>query len=327
MKAYLDQKLIYAVEKYIDETQKNPLAEVCQNAGLIKEAEDLEVILNWPALFEYLSYEQIYDTLPNFEDLQIYRLLISYLSSNEKEIQYYLYDQVFVECLTQVKSLPIVNQSFLIHLIEKKKSLPKFAYEKELFSNSLNWYEKKLKEDPYRLLHDLTLYLAWDRVCISLAVVFEQVLPHPQNINGLNILKECLIESFQHITRDGKTTPGFFRLIEALYAFYMREENLENHSEEDWTILCQSADALRPREILINIPYIDAAIDETKEKDDNPAAPVKVFTLCREEYAAATLSFAKFMINKLKSEGEWGFSLYPVEMIFLKVAESGFAMS
>ncbi len=123
--------------------------------------------------------------------------------------------------MTHIKALPCIQAPFLIDRIQKKRQSLALSQINEIFAQSLDDYEQSLLQNPSYTMHDLILYLAWDRVCINLAVIFEHDFSNA-NHRGLEVLKECLLESFQHITSEGRTIPSFFRAIEALYAYQMR---------------------------------------------------------------------------------------------------------
>lgn len=248
---------------------------------LEKEGVAFSVELSWPSFLECLNIRSVFENFPKCnEENKLFAFIKDILAAGcEKELYYRLYDQVFVECLTQVKSLEQVNATYLLEQIQKKKSF-----------QGLEQYKKKLEEHPYDTLHDLTLYLAWDRVTVFFASLFDTALD-VKDQEGLYLFKECLVESFQHITMQGKTIPSFFRLIEALYAYYLRDENLQTHTESEWLALCQGSCTLESREELIDVPYIDI-----KSLED------KIFTLDSPDKVKARIALAHCIIEKLKKE-------------------------
>ena len=318
MKAYVDNKLIKNITNgFYSLENKNLLIEACKKAEILKEVQNLHFILGWPSLFEYLGLNDLFVNLPKFDEQnKLYNFLISTLSIDpEKDLLIRLYDEVFVQCITQIRSLPEIDPDFLINQIQKARQFPLDASMKDLFSLSLVQYEKKFSKEPYHTIHDLTLYLAWDRVCVNFAIVFEHLSTNPQILNGLNILRECLIESYLHINAQGRTSPSFFRLIEALYAYDMRAENLQSHSDSDWAILCQSAIALRSRDSPADVFYIDAAL----KNPENATEVLKGFTLDPIDKVKSTLALARHLIEKLKLEiPEWQYTLCPQEIFCLK---------
>ena len=139
-------------------------------------------------------------------------------------------------------------------------------------------------------------------MCVALSAIFEQ--PKIKHSQGLKVLKDCLIESFQHITAQGTAKPSFFRLIETLYAYEMRDENLDNYTEADWLTLCQSSLSLRPREELIDVEYIDQALNDE---------PIIVLTSDSEEKVRLSFSLANYMIKS----HDLNYTLSPAKVIHI----------
>jgi hypothetical protein len=313
MKAFLDNSLINQIK--LDPFKEHSFLQACQTANIPIEKQ--QVVFGWPSLLEYLDLGALFQTFPKFDaENKLFALLISTLESEfAKNDIIDLYDQVFIECLTQVKALPQVNPGFLLSKIRKKEPL------EEMFTAALNAYKKYLDESPSNFMHDLILYLAWDRVCVYLASVFEYQFVHSKFDEGLEILKGCLVESFQHITGQRRTAPGFFRLIEAFYAYQMREENLQKHTEAEWLLLCQSASALTLREDVVDALYIDFAITEAVDGPDNP---LRVFTMDTPDKVAFRIALARYMVEKLKAAfPDWRYKLAPVEIVCVKEGEEG----
>ena len=310
MKTFIDSKLL---KKIISPIHENSFIESCKDANILSQDQSFKVIFTWASLLEYIELGEIFETFPKFDEKNV--LFSCFLSpidlSNDVIIE--LYDQIFVECLTVIKALPEINASFLSQKIKQKSAT-------SLFASSLSYYDRWLIENPYDALHDLILYLAFDRVCVYLTILFE----HPSSqIHRLEIIQECLIESFQHITKDGKTTPGFFRLVEALYAYQMREENLQRYSDSEWLILCQSVNALKSREALIDLFYIDAAIVNVQEIEKKK--PLKGFTIDSLDIVKVRLILAKYMMEKLQREiPGWKYTLFPCEIFHVKEYEGKF---
>lgn len=326
MKAYLDNHLVNIAPR-----KKDLLRDTLIKTGVISESQTIDIILGWPTLLELIDSSSILERLPAFdEQSELYRLILSYLNSDfSKEQLFELFDQIFVEWLTNVKELPETQPAFLIEQIRnKKQSISSSCLEQ--FSWSLNRCEKLLIEHPRPTIHDLILYLAWDRVCVYLAVLFEHISTDPKFLEGLTIFKDCLLESFQHITAEGKSTPGFFRLVETLYAFYMREEKLQSHTETEWAILCQSALALKPRNRFSDIFYIDAALIGHQELQnvDGEKGSLKVLTMDSQEVVKSCIHLTLCMIEKIKqSEPNWQYHLCPVQVFCLKEEKGGFSIS
>jgi hypothetical protein len=317
MKAYITNNLIHKINHFKEEAEMNALMEAYVKANVYSDNSSVQLNLDWPSVLSLLDLESLFWTIPQWNEQDpLYDFILSTLTTHsQQELLIRLYDQVFVDCLTKIKNLPQIDQTFLLNQIQKKRDFIKLPSVKEFLVTPLNHYEQLLKTDPYNTIHDLTLYLAWDRVCVNLAILFEH--PTFKTAEGLATLKECLVESFQHITKQGRTSPGFFRLMEALYAILMREENLQNYSDADWLILCQSAEALRSRESVCDVAYVDQII---MINDPNSKKPMPlVLTLDSPERVQKSLQFAHFGINVLNKEKEpWNYSLSTVEIICFK---------
>ena len=316
MKIFLDNTLI----RKIIAGGAESFSEMFHTVDFLKDPQESHVIFGWPSLLEWLDLESLFEVFPKFDPQNpLFALVMSTLIERpEKEFLILLYDQIFVECLTQVKALPPIDAAFLLHQIQEKRKCLNPSIEK-IFSLSLDRYEKLLKENPSYFMHDLILYLAWDHVCINLAMLFEYPVPHLNIQKHLATFKECLEESFQHITAHGRTAPSFFRMIETLYAYQMREENFETHTESDWLILCQGSKALKSREKLSDAFYIDAAIINEQQLQQSSKEVLKVLTLDSFEKVQACLSLTNYMITKLKLEAPgWHYTLSPVEIVCLQ---------
>lgn len=311
MKVFLDNQLINKIN-----TSKVNLE------NILPFMSDIE--FGWPSFLVSLGLEALFEDFPPFnENHELFTLIISsLLQGAERDFIIRLYDQVFVECLTHIKALPQIHPAFLIHQIQERRHSQDTNH---LFIQPLDYYENLLKENTSHTIHDLILYLAWDRVCVNLACVFEYPSPNIDIRKGLEVLKECLLESFQHITAHGRTKPSFFRLMEALYAYQMREENLQIHSECDWSILCKSACVLKPRNKLCDVFYIDEAIvDEQQIITLNETKEIlTILTIDSADTVREGLSLATYMIKKLKTElPEWHYSLQTANVICYKELEN-----
>ena len=266
------------------------------------------IFFGWSSLLKYLNMEPLFENFPVFnEENDLFSFMILAIARDEKEeFIIRLYDQVFVECLTHVKAIPQIQPEFILAEIRKNQSKNK------KISFSLDEYEQLLLETPYEAIHSLILYLAWDRVCVNLTKVFEYVFLDLKGRKGLETLKKCLVESFLHITEQGKSLPSFFKLKEALYAYQMREENLQIHTEEEWLVLCQGLGVLEHGGDLSDVVYIDAALGKGLE-------PVKIVTLDPTEEVKIGLSLGRCLVGKLKKEfPEWQYDFAPLEIVCLK---------
>jgi hypothetical protein len=318
MQIFLNNRLIRALVSEEKEEKKNFFMNELLRHQIIKDRGSVEVKLDWPSLLEYLGVENLFQSIRLLDEQhELFKKVISMLSLNpDKESLFRLYDQLFVESLLNVQSLSQLDPAFLVDQIQKRKRSP-FLFSDWFFS-SLNEYEERLIHHTSHTIHDLTLYLAWDRVCTNLAILFDYEYSELNFQHHLSVLKECLIESFQHITQTGRTSPGFFRLVEALFAYQMRSENLQSHSEEEWSILCHSFPALKPRELLAHVGYVDHAIA------NEPVDSLVEFTLDSIEQVKAGLDLSRYTVQKLKSSViDWNFALHPLRIVCLKQVEDG----
>lgn len=274
---------------------------------------DADVVFAWPVLLEFLGIDLAKD-YPHFSQSVLYPEVIAALEAKpHAEYLEHLYDQVFVDCLNWVRTKEVIHPNYLLNKIREIQA----TTPAKLFSKPLHHYERMLFEEPYLAIHDLTFYLAWDRVCVDLATLFEYPSTSENVRQGLQILRDCLIESFQHITQEQETDPGFFRFLEALYAFQMREEFLQAYPDQEWQILSESSQSLRPREEFLVVPYTDQTIFNTRKNEHLPI-PVKVLTFDSWVKVTTSLNLARYMIEKLKSENyEWAYEIHSSEVICL----------
>ena len=278
---------------------------------------DNQIRFRWPTFFEYLGLESLLKDIPAFDHTHpLFQASIATLYTNdEKEVLFYVYDQLFVENLNQIKSLTSINASFLLQAIKEKRkeTSPEVS---QMLGPSLEIYESALLDNPSDTMHDLILYLAWDRLCVSMAYLFNHQSSDATFLKGVNILKECLIESYEHITQQGRTFPGIYRMLEALFFYQMREENLHNHTAAQWTVLSQSFPALKAEDKLLDLFYIDDAIIQ-KEKLNLKEEQVECYlTLDSPELVNIRLAFAQYMLDQLKKEfPHWSYVLCPKSVI------------
>lgn len=276
------------------------------------------ITFRWPSLLEYLGLGSLLSALPTFDQNHpIFQATLSSLYSNdEKEVIFYIYDRLFAENLTQIKALPQMNADYFLHTLQKKRENPQFL---QVLSSTLADYEKAFSENASQTLHDLILYLAWDRMCVWIGSLFNYQSNNSKYIHSLAILKECLIESYQHITHQGRTRPSFYRLMEALFFFQMRDENISKHAEDEWTLLCQSFPVLKGQNELMDLFYIDEEV--TLEKNLNqPENSKRYLTLDSFDLVNARFLLTEYMLMKLKKEVvNWEFILKPKKVISLSL--------
>ena len=269
-----------------------------------------QICFRWSSLLEYLDLGSLFTHLPAFDSTQpIFQACLATLFShdeNEKESLYYMYDKLFAENLCSIKDLPQIQPSSLLQAIERRKA-DDISETKSAFSLTLNTYEKLIKENPAQTMHNLILYLAWDRMCVCVAQLFDYQSTNAKFINGLINLKECLIESYQHITQQGRAKPSIYRLFETLFFYYMREERLQTHLPEEWAILSQGFQIFKGQEELVDFHYIDDAVfSEIKDTEASEC----YLSMDSSDRIQVRLAFANIIMNKLKSEVPgWKYSL------------------
>ena len=318
MKIYPDHSLIKKFTSLKDENEAQTLLNSCRSVISNSTENDFQFILDRPALFEYLGFSSLFENFqkPSLEN-PVFSSVIEVLKlDSDKEVIIYLFDQIFVECLTQVKAIPQILPKALLEQIQSRRDNTFFSAEMDPFTAILRSFERSLVGNVQETVHDLTLYLAWDRMCVYLAAIFDE--PSLKIQNGLEILHDCLIESFQHILGQGRTTPSFFRLMEALYAYQMKDENLQKYSATEWQLLSQSVNVLQPRDYLPDACYIDARHAESEQK---------ILTFENHSLVSIRLSLAHHMIGKLQTAfPDWKFSLLPLEIVCLKENADGFVI-
>lgn len=250
------------------------------------------ISLRWPTLLEYLGLGNLMQKFPPFDQNQpLFEECLKILfTHNAKDVLHHLYDQLFAECLTQIKNLPEINPSWLINEINSKRQKTPLT---DLLEPDVFQYENALINNPSHTMHDLILFLGWDRMCVRTAILFDHQSADPTFMHSLEVLKDCLIESYHHIAQHGRTFPSLYRLIEALYFYEMREENLQTHSESEWTILSQALPALKGPDELADFFYIDDAVVPNEEN------AVQYLTCDSPDKVNVRLALANYMLVKL----------------------------
>lgn len=297
MKIFVDNQIANILAHDADKLLKNPF--ICD--------PDNHITFRWPALFEYLGLGSIFSKLPAFDHTQsLFKACISILYAHEeKEVLFHMYDHLFVENLNQIKALPQIEASFLIQAIKKQREKPSYLEVEKVLSASLGAYEAALAQEAASTMHDLILYLAWDRMCVCMAQIFNYQSTDPKFLEGIDILKDCLIESYQHIAQQGRTSPGIYRMLESLFFYQMREENIQKHTDAEWTLLSQSFPALKPQNELADFFYIDDAVFE-----ENAAY---YLTLDSPDSVNSRLALTQYMMDKLKM------AFQPKKIVYLNI--------
>ena len=270
---------------------------------------------NWPSLLEYLDLSSSLPSLDGFDVAQpLFDTCIHALSTiKELETIQYLYDSLFTECLNQIKAVPDIHAARLLQSINVSKLKPSYQIVEKTIASSLTHYEDALHEKPSETLHDLILYLAWDRMCICIGRLFDYPCADQIFIQNLDILKKCLLESYLHITEHGRTQPSLYRLLEAFFYLQMREENIEKHSAEEWEMLSKSFKILSDPNKLINFDYIDRGVKEIESEQD----AVSYLTIDHADRIDLRITLTKFLIDKIRTEHpEWKYTFLPQHVTF-----------
>lgn len=255
--------------------------------------DGLQLQSGWAAFLNFLGLSPAFEGMAPFTaETPLFSVAIQALNQQvPQDFLIRVYDQIFVDCLTQVKALPFVNAAFLLERLDD------VLHER---SSGNSWiaqwalrYKERLTSETSNALHDLTLFLAWDRMCVRCASLFD--FHHQDFLPGeLTVFKDCLIESFQHIWAQKRTTPSFYRLMEALYSFYMRDEKLQDYPEDIWQTLCQAATTLKSRDNPYDISYLDNAFSIAEKA---PGEEAFALTLASPEKVRASLKFASYVLS------------------------------
>jgi hypothetical protein len=245
--------------------------------------------------------------LPVFDETNpLFESTVSTLSAQgNREVVHYVYDHLFAENLRQIQALPQMHAAWMIQAIRAKRQEVN-----SFISSPLAVYEAACEQNPSHFMHDLVLYLAWDRMCIWMGCLFDHQRIEPPFLQALVYLKECLMESYQHLVQNGRTKPGIYRMMEAFFFMEMREENLQHHTPSDWELLSRSFQAITPQDKLIDVPYIDEAV-VVKER------PVEGLSACivasdSLELVTSRLRFASWTMERIAAPyPEWRYRLIP----------------
>lgn len=273
---------------------------------------DNSISFRWPSLFEYLGLGSILSNLPAFDQTTpLFTACISTLfATKDKEALFYVYDRLFAENLNHINSLPQINAAFLLQTIKEQREKASFLEAEKVLSPVLAAYEAALVEKASHTMHHLILYLAWDRMCVWIGRLFNYQSVDQKFIKGLDVLKECLIESYQHIAQQGRTSPGIFRMLETLFFYQMREENLQKHTDAEWIVLSQSFHALKAQDELLDFFYIDDAVISEEKLQIEEGDSDYYLTLDSSESVKFRLALAQYMMDKLKAEfPQWRYVL------------------
>jgi hypothetical protein len=304
MRSHVDHQIVQLLAYDPAQILKNPLL----------SDPDNRIHFGWPSLLEYLGLGSVLSSLPAFDETKpLFAACVSTMYVNEeKEVLHHVYDRLFAENLNQVRTLPQIKASFLLQAIREQREKPSFGKVEKVVSPALAVVEAALIENESHAMHDLILYLAWDRMCVCMARLFNYQSTNPKFIQGISVFKECLIESYQHIVEQGRTSPGIYRMIEALFFYHMREENLQKHTAAEWAVLSQSFHVLKAQDELVDFSYIDDAVMQEEESSE------LYLTLDSPEIVGRRLALAQCIMDKIKAEiPELEYELQPKKIVYL----------
>ena len=308
MKISLDSNIVHQIAKDPDSIR---------TYALIADEEN-SIVFGWPSLLEYLGCGALLAELPSFEPgTPLFDASISSLAlPQEKEVLFYIYDHLFTENLRQIKSLSKIDAPSLLRMLEdQSQRLSSLEIGKNLVSTLIS-FEEAFRGRPSLEMHDLILYLAWDRMCLTVGKLFDYQSSNPNYINGIEVFRECLIESYSHIVQQGRTRPGAYRMIEALFFYEMREERLQTHTSAEWTMLSKSFPLLKPQNELVDFSYVDYLVVPESEKEVDHESLSAFLTGDEIVNIDLRISLAKFILNKLKEQySNWNNVLLPQRII------------
>lgn len=294
---------IIADNKIIQELVNNPEPRL---KDPIFQNPDAFIHFEWPSLLQFIGYDDIFAEMPAFDHTHklFHAIVDTFTKHDEDEVVFHIYDHLFAENLKEISSIQKIKAPVILQAIHKQMDKPSYALTSKLLSKTLSIYEKKLFEDTENTIHDLILYLGWDRMCVSVSYLFNYQTDEPKYIEAIKVMGDCLIESFQHISQHGRTAPGISRMIETLFYYEMREEIMHDHPEPVWQMLTQSFPALKSHDSLIDFLYIDnAVIPFEKYLDD------EYMTVDSPELIKARFNLANYILPPLN------YSLSPKKII------------
>lgn len=306
MKLVIDNSLAAQLAKEPAQFANNPLF----------QDENNFIYFRWPSLLEYLGLGSLLSELPPFDPEQpLFEACLDALRKHEeKESVQYVFDRLFTENLNRIIELPQLNPGSLMkEIANHKESLDESIA--KILSPALDFYLIAFNQHSASMMHNLILYLGWERTCLQIAQLFDYQSNDAKFNEGIKTLQECLIESFQHITGQGRTAPSIFRLFEALFYYYMREEHLQKHTNEEWDLLQKGFKALKSPEKLADVFYIDDAVTPLDKPEDEESTFSYVVTEPSEK-TAFRIAFSQLILEKIKKEvPDWHYKLNLPEII------------
>lgn len=279
----------------------------------VPEINDFQtIIFKWPTLLKFLKLDPMPQLKTWDETNPIFQLYLkSLFSITEKELLYHIYDMLFAETIGEIKSLKDLSKKNLLEKIEN------ISNQNKNIINALQSFQSDFSGSNSKAMHDLILYLSFERMCHCLSKFLDYQTKDLTYTHNLKVLRECLIDSYVHIRSQGNCFLSFYTLIESLFFFEMREENLSKHTDEEWKVLNQTFSVLKQDEGLTSCFYIDDALSELEtSKNTSP----KSYLSCEsKEIVEIRLNFANVMLKKLQNEiPSFQYVLKPLLIIYSK---------
>ena len=122
---------------------------------------DTPISFGWPTLLEWLEWGSLFRELPSFDPI-FNALIVTLHSHDDEELVFHLYDKLFTEWLQQIKNLPQINSASLLQAIKSQRTSS--IHFETLIKPTLVFYEQLFTEKSLTAMHDVVLYLAWDRM-------------------------------------------------------------------------------------------------------------------------------------------------------------------
>lgn len=247
------------------------LSKECYDEPLLKavSGHDVQLDVRWSSFLHFLGLDHLFFQAPLIDaNHMIFKATLDVLSAHKERSELeYVFDSLFAECLRIVKSLKEIDPAFLLQKIdERRSSLPVQLSAK--IAPVLDHYSMLLKDKPYHTMHNLVLLLAWDRMCVLMKGLFDHQSSSKVFACGINVLKECLIESYIHISTQVGCKISLYRLVEALLYYFIREENINSHTDHEWKVFSHGVSILRDEDLFIsNNFYIDDLFAQNELSD------------------------------------------------------------
>ena len=258
-------------------------------------------LLNWSSFWGSLEKEELIQEFSFCErgDALFQATITSLLEIQEESDLFYLYDSLFSSCLQKVYSLPWLQLGSFIQEIVDQKKKKKGTWEENLLES----YEKAFRTEGPSKIHDFILSFAWDRFCLLSATLFDFPSQERRFLKNLAKFRDCLIDSYHHIRDQRKSSPSFFRLVNALFYYEVREERIDLHQPQEWEILTQSFPLLLSDDEISSCSYIDFFMQEGKGEK------VQILTVDSLEVVQRKKALSSLFLQKIGIEDHPLFSI------------------